>query len=142
VPGIIAGIARGRCPTCGQRVTRSGLPRADLNSNTISRGEETHRVAPRVAELAHVLREAWPRAVKVERMIPKLWGIGREPDDVLGNLRAHAYQLNKILRRWGWEAERISGVSGVTLGGYRLVRREHVHAAARGQVSSSNGLAA
>lgn len=125
--GAIAGIST-RCPTCGQRVSRGGLPRFDLNSNTVSRSGLIVPSEPKIIEFGHILREAWPRAVKVERIIPRLWGSSL-PNDPAGCLRTYAYRLRRILEPMGHTIERIQGVRDITLGGYRLVKHAHTHTA-------------
>lgn len=58
------------------------------------------------------LQNAYPEAVTIERLVTRLYGYGKGPDDPEAVIRHTVWRLKRVLKPYGW--------SIVT--GYRLVR--------------------
>jgi len=83
------------CPCCGGPITRRAVA-VDLNSNTIAVGWHPGPISlrPMETELAWLLVQAMPIAVRYSTLIERLWGAGEcDSADII--LRAHVSRLRK-----------------------------------------------
>lgn len=76
-------------------------PVVDLNTNTISLGDEAVQLTAGQAEFLAVLSMAAPEIMAFERLIAGIWGAKEGPDDPQAVLRVQACRLRPKLAPLG-----------------------------------------
>lgn len=84
------------CPTCGHQVAPLELL-VCLQSNVAARLGRFARLTKDQAIVLHMLRDAYPGAVSVNKLRAGLYGAGQGPEDETGVIRAHMCNLRRRL---------------------------------------------
>jgi DNA-binding SARP family transcriptional activator len=86
--------------------TQSDELSVDLSANLVVRGPMARRTAPRVAELMHVLAEAYPAPATIDTVIAGLWG-AKPPPSAAAALRNVVREARKVAGSLDWEIVRL-----------------------------------
>lgn len=97
-----------KCPTCGQHVAPPKKMRLDLNTGCIVVGDWIGRVAPRQAEVLHVLLTRSPEAVPMPYLIQRVYGIN-EPEKASEDVRSFIRHLKPRLMGSGYQIKNSYG---------------------------------
>lgn len=118
-----------KCPCCGQPIPVSDDVIVSLNTNSITVRGVSLRLAPRQAEILHVLAMCMPKPVRRGAITAHVWGMtereltAKNLDVHISNLRPKLKTIGLMIRTYthGWASE---------TGGFALVdtRRERVAA--------------
>lgn len=95
----------GECPCCNQPIDREMLA-IDINSNVMSYRGRAWKVQPQLCVFAHVIAQAWPKAVAAEDLIYALYGAQDGPDTAPLILKQYASRLRSVLQDTGMELRR------------------------------------
>ena len=102
------------CPCCGQRFTADIPMQISMEFNTLILGERAIKLHPKQIEILHVLKEAWPRKLKKEQLITRVWGSFSDASD--GTVRTTIFKTNQRIRAFGY----VIRFGGDKSSGYRL----------------------
>jgi DNA-binding winged helix-turn-helix (wHTH) protein len=91
------------CPCCGQPVAKEDLI-LSLETNSATRWGRTEKLTPRYAELLHILWSARPKAVPMDRVISRLYGLA-EIGDAERAIRVLVSQTRERFARLGLRVE-------------------------------------
>lgn len=107
-----------KCPLCGAEAAAPDDFAVDLDSNMVRAGAGFFEVTPSLAELAWLLRRAWPSPMHRERLSQGFYGAraGDPPDPKIFDVLAS--RLRRVLAGSGWT------VLSCHDHGYRLARGE------------------
>lgn len=89
------------CPTCGAPYTGE-VPRVDLDRNIFICSAGWVQLTRQRAELVSALLEAYPRGMRVDRLVYRLYGASETSEDPVANLRVQVSNARRYLRWLGW----------------------------------------
>lgn len=95
------------CPCCGNKIEQK-LPLVDLDTNTISFGDEKARLTPQLAEFAYAVIKRSPGVASYDYIAASLWGV-HEPMHPMPAIKTRAWALRRVLRKFGFDMRAFHG---------------------------------